>query len=234
MFDVYATILELGPPPPNAAEGWQTLGKETWGRPANLGLSTFDETCRRIIAREHSVAHQNGIRHPEIYWPAIAQEALPELAALPPAELDCFLWQHAQLQRRIQLMNGAAECLRRLRDTGLLLGIASNSQPYTLRELRTVLQRHALSLDLFPPELCFWSFQAGFSKPDPHVFRFLTVRLQARGVRPPETLMVGDRIDNDIEPASSQGWQTWQLTASERPDHPGGSWADLANCLRLG
>ena len=58
---------------------------------------------------------------------------------------------------------------------------------------------------MFDPELRFWSFENGFSKPDPHVFRILTARLEARGISPSETLMVGDRFDNDIEPARAHG-----------------------------
>ena len=42
--------------------------------------------------------------------------------------------------------------------------------------------------------------------------------------------MVGDRLDNDLEPARAQGWQTWHLTNA--PSGPGaGSWADLERWL---
>jgi FMN phosphatase YigB (HAD superfamily) len=80
---------------------------------------------------------------------------------------------------------------------------------------------------MFDRELRFWSFENGFSKPDPHVFRILTARLEARGISPAETLMVGDRLDNDIEPAKAQGWQTWQLTA-RKTHNAAGNWRDLA------
>jgi len=100
---------------------------------------------------------------------------------------------------------------------GFLPGTASNSQPYTLCELDAA----GLSLDLFMPELAFWSFTHGFSKPDPHVCRLLGSRLQFLGIPVEATLMIGDRRDIDIEPALVQGWQASQLTAT--PDvHPGG------------
>jgi FMN phosphatase YigB (HAD superfamily) len=38
--------------------------------------------------------------------------------------------------------------------------------------------------------------------------------------------MVGDRLDNDIEPAKAHGWQTWQLGAAGD-----GDWAGLRQML---
>ena len=107
-------------------------------------------------------------------------------------------------------------------ESGVEMGIASNAQPYTLRELEESLQKRRLSLAVFARELCFWSFEHGFSKPDPHVFRLLSARLRTRGVRPDETLMVGDRSDNDIEPAQGQGWQTWKLDSAREGANEGG------------
>jgi FMN phosphatase YigB (HAD superfamily) len=107
--------------------------------------------------------------------------------------------------------------------------LASNAQAYTLRELDAALDGSGLSRAIFEPDLCFFSFAHGFSKPDPHVFRLLTARLRARGIPPHETLMVGDRLDNDIAPARTQGWQTWQLKSPPEPGAgPGGDWAALA------
>jgi FMN phosphatase YigB (HAD superfamily) len=53
-------------------------------------------------------------------------------------------------------------------------------------------------------------------------------RLSARGIRAAQTLMVGDRLDNGIEPARAQGWQPWLLTTG-RPAKAAssGSWSDL-------
>jgi FMN phosphatase YigB (HAD superfamily) len=37
--------------------------------------------------------------------------------------------------------------------------------------------------------------------------------------------MVGDRLDNDIEPAKVHGWQTWHLSASHTEDgQSAGGW----------
>ena len=110
-------------------------------------------------------------------------------------------------------MPGVADTMRLLVKMGTLMGIASNAQAYTLRELSRELAVAGLDMGIFDPHLCFWSFEHGFSKPDPHVFRNLSARLQTRGINPENILMVGDRLDNDIEPALAQGWSGWHLNS---------------------
>ena len=85
--------------------------------------------------------------------------------------------------------------LRRLRDRGLKLGIVAN-QPQAARER---LGRAEIS-DLF--EYRGLSGLTGFSKPDPRAFQ---AAAEALGMAPPDCIMVGDRIDNDIAPAKALG-----------------------------
>ena len=116
---------------------------------------------------------------------------------------------HAASSRQISFHPARRACFGSACVWGiLLLGIVSDAQPYTLRELDEGLRSAGLSLAIFEKHLCLWSFEAGLYKPDPHVFRTLVFRLARRGIRPDETLVVGDRIDNDIEPARAQGFQT--------------------------
>lgn len=229
LFDIYKTILDVSAPPDDAVQRWEKLCAATFGKPARLTLQEFAAACQGIIAREHASARRVGIAFPEIDWPTVTREALPELDALPPEALDDFLFQHAQMQRTVRLMKGAgdflAECARR----NWPLGIASNSQPYTLRELATALDEAKLNRDIFNPHLCFLSFENGFSKPDPHVFRLLAARLHRFGIAPEEALMVGDRLDNDIVPASAIGFRVWQLT--ETPGENAGPWKELKSAV---
>ena len=217
IFDVYSTLLEVGPPPANADALWQKLFEEMPGTPAPLSRTEFAARTSQVVARLHGDARARGIPWPEIQWPAVVLEVIPSLARLPVPKRDDFLLRQMQLGRTLRLAEGAADCLRRLNEDHRLLGIASNAQAYTLRELEAALQGAGLNLSMFDRYMRFWSFENGFSKPDPHVFQILTARLEARGLRPAETLMVGDRIDNDIAPAQAQGWQTWHLTAPQNP-----------------
>jgi FMN phosphatase YigB (HAD superfamily) len=203
---------------------------ERFGSPLAMTFGEFAVGCDRVIAREHERARGAGILYPEIFWPDVVAEVLPPLRSLAAEERDDFLTAQQSLFHTVRLMSGAADVLRWLSERGLQIGIASNAQAYTQRELDRALAAQKLSLSIFMPELCFWSFEFGFSKPDPNVFRLLTARLNAKDVRPAQTLMVGDRLDNDIAPARAQGWQTWQLQAGARGEHEG-DWSGLRGFL---
>jgi FMN phosphatase YigB (HAD superfamily) len=236
--DVYRTLLQVGPAPEDATVRWRWLWENTLGRKPRVDVATFETACRAVVAREHAAARSRGVRHPEVYWPEVLMEVLPELDVLPPDVRRGFEIAHARMSRATSLVPGATPLLRLAWNSGVLLGIASNAQPYTLRELSEALEGVGLGMDMFRPDLTFWSFEHGFSKPDPHVFQVLTARLAARGIDPRETLMVGDRVDNDIEPARAFGWQTYQVLVegAVRGEGPAGAWQELASWLdgRLG
>ena len=211
IFDVYGTLLQVGAPPGDADDRWHQLFQNMFGETPPFSRTEFSVRTNQIIARRHATARARGIRWPEVLWPSIVAEALPAFTRLSGEKADEFIFQQMQTGRTLRLTRGAGECLRAIRARGIQPGIASNAQNYTLRELDEALRDAAASLSFFDPQLCFWSFQHGFSKPDPHVFQILTARLEARGISPDEILMVGDRIDNDVEPAHAHGWQTYHL-----------------------
>lgn len=233
IFDVYGTLLEVGPSPADAAARWEKLWRDALQSPPRLSLEQFSAACDAVIVREHLTAQARGIEHPEVYWPDVVREALPETGRLPAAARDDFLFAQSQLWHTVRLMPAVGETLRTLQAASVLIGIASNAQPYTIRELRVALAESGLAMNLFEPALCFWSFEHGFSKPDPHVFRLLSARLAARGITPGETLMVGDRLDNDLEPARACGWQTWLLGKS-LSGSGAGHWQQLRQWLETG
>lgn len=223
--DVYRTILDVLPPPPDAAARWRDLAATVPGLVEPPGLADVSARCREIVAHDHAIAHERGIRFPEVAWPHVMLRALPQLATLTERAREDFIFQHMQLSRMLAPADGAAEFLRACHVRGWVLGIASNAQHYTLRELEEALGSVGLSSSIFDPDMVVWSYQNGFSKPDPHVFQILSARLASRGIRPPEILMIGDRHDNDIEPARAFGWQTAMIG-------PGGtSWPELTERL---
>ena len=87
-FDIYHTLFEVGPPPADADERWEALWKDALADPPRLTLDEFAVECDKIIRREHAAARRVGVLYPEIYWPAVAKEALPELARLGETERD--------------------------------------------------------------------------------------------------------------------------------------------------
>jgi FMN phosphatase YigB (HAD superfamily) len=228
LIDVYQTLLEVGPPPADAGLRWCALWTEMLHLAPRLSLEDVGAATEEIIRRHHAAVRGLGIAWPEVFWPDVIREVLPELNRLGEAPMDDFLFRHGQLQRSVRLMPGAAPVLRALADSELVLGLVSNAQAYTLRELDVILGEAGLGRSLFRDEFSFWSFRSGFSKPDPHVFRSLTVRLRAEGIGPDQILMVGDRQDNDVDPAQAQGWRTWRLTTGPSVDFPkAGNWEQL-------
>jgi FMN phosphatase YigB (HAD superfamily) len=231
--DIYHTLLAVNPPPADAEASWVAFWRTTEDSATPpLTLEEFSAATEAAIARQRAIARANGIQHPEIFWPDIVSEALPELRRMSPARRNEFLWQQAQHLHTVQLMPGAIDALHRAQAKGLALGLASNSQPYTLRELDTALASGGLTRQLFDPALCFFSFEHGFSKPNPEVFLFLTDRLHSRGIEPSETVMVGNRLENDILPAQSLGWQTWHFTEQASAKNGAeGNWSQFTSWL---
>lgn len=103
--------------------------------------------------------------------------------------------------------------LAQLRADGLWVGIAGNQTARAGDIVR--------SLDL-PSDMIATSDDWGVSKPDPEFFRCL---VEATPYEASEILCVGDRLDNDIRPATSIGLQTalirrgpWALIQQKDPD----------------
>lgn len=207
IFDVYHTLLAVEDGPTETAGRWDSLWTGFFSAPPPFSLTSFDAACRDAGDGAHARRRAEGRLWPEVDWRAVACEAAPALSGLERASLDAFLFGHARLQRTTRAMPGAAAFLTGLKRRGILTGIASNAQRYTLDELAAA----GLPATGFARELCFWSFQQGFSKPDPAVFFWLSQRLAMRGISPEETLMIGDRLDNDVQPAKAAGWQTWHF-----------------------
>src|SRR3989442_12155480 len=110
--DIFNTLLEIGPPPADAAERWNSLWEDMLADPARLTLEEFAAACEKIIAREHDSAIQVGGQNPEIYWPAVAKEALPELARRAPCRPDEPGPPAAPPHRPGRLLSGAAPAPR--------------------------------------------------------------------------------------------------------------------------
>jgi FMN phosphatase YigB (HAD superfamily) len=234
IFDVYGTLLDVSPPPSNADARWQVLYRDSFQTEPALSRLDFSVACSRAIARRHTEARARGIPFPEIVWPSVVAEVLPAFGRLKPPAQEEFVFRQIQIGRTTRLHTNVGYTLQLLANKACVLGIASNAQHYTIRELREALTGAGTSLDRFDRDLCVWSFEQGFSKPDPHVFRILVSRLEARGINAAETLMIGDRLDNDIEPARAHGLQTWHLTTAPATAPKSGNWEELFRQLQHG
>jgi HAD superfamily hydrolase (TIGR01662 family) len=89
----------------------------------------------------------------------------------------------------------ARPCLQALKDRGFLVGIAGNQTAKAEQILR--------SLDL-PADIIGTSSSWGAEKPSPAFFEKL---VSTAGCRREEIVYVGDRVDNDVAPATQAGLQ---------------------------
>jgi putative hydrolase of the HAD superfamily len=104
-------------------------------------------------------------------------------------------------------MPGMLECLHRLRDAGLRLGIVSNAQFYTPLLFPALVER-SIEQCGFEPDLCVFSFEHGVAKPGTAIYDRAIERLAGEGIAPAETLYVGNDMLNDIAPAAALGMRT--------------------------
>src|SRR4029077_13513592 len=56
--------------------------------------------------------------------------------------------------------------------------------------------------------VCLSSTEVGLEKPDPAIFQ---LALSQSACEPPQAVMIGDRLDNDIRPARLLGWKTIRI-----------------------
>lgn len=93
----------------------------------------------------------------------------------------------------LQPYEDVAHTLQLLHDRGFILTAATNGTTSLLQTPFFRLLHYTFGAD-----------EIGISKPHP---RFFAAALEKAGATPERSLMVGDRIDNDLEPAASIGMQ---------------------------
>ena len=233
--DLYGTLLKVLPPPPDAAERWRAGCDALLPQEQYLTLPEFDDRTRAAAAVENARSRAAGEPFPEVRWLDIIASVLPCLKVKnrDPQSPGPREWiseraatlsrLHAACSRTCVAMPGAMAALHQLHTRGVLTGIASNAQDYTRAEFTGA----GFSLGPFSQDLTFLSGEHGFAKPSPRVFTHLAAALATRGISPAETLMAGDREDNDILPARAAGWQTWLLTESPGDGLTSGTWDQL-------
>jgi putative hydrolase of the HAD superfamily len=110
-----------------------------------------------------------------------------------------WLW-YEPLRKMATTEPGLKQTLVALKDSGLKLGIVSNTF-VSASSLEKHLEQVGI-LDLFTSRV--YSYEFDFRKPDTRIFKIAAERI---GEMVENTLFVGDRIDKDIKPAMKSGMQ---------------------------
>lgn len=133
-----------------------------------------------------------------------AQNGLPYKQAAAEYGLLTSKWRK-DLEK---LYDGVPQLLKRLSGR-YKLGVIANQSLGTEQRLKKFGIR-----DYF--DVIIASAEAGVSKPDPEIF---LLAMRQAGCTPEDCCMIGDRLDNDIEPAGALGMKT--IWVRQGPNAPG-------------
>lgn len=178
LFDIYGTLLK-----------------------SDAGGIHPDPTLRAEIARAHAASP----------YPFPEVDIREIHAALNPGrtegEIEKLAMEAEQRSNPVVAMAGAAETLETLKAKGVILGLISNAQFYTVPVLEACLGTSLLDAGI-SPALCCFSYLERRAKPDPCLFEMVRAKLAAMGIEAPQALYVGNDVRNDIDPARASDFRT--------------------------
>ena len=211
LFDVYGTLVcpQLGDLDDQArllsGEDSFVATAERFGFGKDVGIK-WHRWFFEAIASEHKEQEEQGISPAEVQVDRIWADMIGMVGGNSTGNQPrMFAAYREMVANPVRPFSGAVEALRELKERGMELGIASNSQFYTLPILGLTLGINPE--EFFDPELTFLSFRLGFSKPSPYFFRLVKTTVLHLGLRPEEVLVVGNDLENDVLAAKAHGLQ---------------------------
>ena len=187
LFDVDFTLARPGPE--LGPEGYVRAG-ERHGLRLEAGRYEAARDAALVDLRRHpELEHDNEI------WFRFTERIVRGMGGDADAAYDCAVeitrgWEQHE---NFELYEDVQPVLGELRAAGLKLGLVSNSA----RDVREFARHHRLEVDAG-----ISSFHHGRTKPHASIFRAV---LDLLDVEPPEAVMVGDMIEDDIEGALALG-----------------------------
>jgi len=175
-----------------------------------------------LIAESHRRSQAQGVEYPEVVieeiWKTILLQC--QQVGYRPDESEPVLdtafrmayFFDVALQRNY-LYKGIEKVLLALKNAGIRQGVISNAQFYTPWQMRRLLRkqlgRRDLELDEFFEEpLMLFSYELGYSKPNPGAFVRAINILKRQGIGAEEILYVGNDMLNDVWGAWRHGMKT--------------------------
>ncbi len=204
LFDLGETLWHIPEPPPV-----DTIRKETvrrisdllrsWGIEPEGELFFLGRDIRLAVENALAEAYEGDLVDP--HCPTIAREVAAEKGLDLTPEQGELLWEAWNLGGPFfgrQLFDDAIETLEALRDRGYRLGCVTN-RTYGGPAFKAEVEEHGLA-GFF--DVMAISCHLGYMKPHPRIFGHA---LDALGVEPEETVMVGDSLRADVAGAQALG-----------------------------
>lgn len=178
----------------------------------DVGSTLVDETYA-YENRMKSIAKAANVTYESVYEKAMEfyrQNKKGDLEVLKLLNVEKPKWCfEAEI-----LYKDTEECLKAL-SSKYKIGVIANQSPGTAGRLK----EHGILKYI---DLVIASAEEGIAKPDQRIFK---LALNRAGCSPEQSVMIGDRIDNDIVPANQLGMNTiwirqgygkyWNITKSE-------------------
>ncbi|MEA3244153.1 MAG: HAD family hydrolase [Pseudomonadota bacterium] len=228
IFDIYGTLLisgsgDIGPASAEQNEQAFREALSVVGLPVG---QLRDNSCATQILVDsiheaQAARRSQGIEFPEVDIIAVWQQALTKLfkqdlnPEFSDAQVRRLAIEYECRANPVWPMPGMRDTLDTLRTAGRQLGIVSNAQFYTPLMFQALLDKTPGELG-FNPRLCAWSYEALEGKPSVTLFQQVLNELATvHGIRPQQTLYVGNDMLKDIWPATQLGFKT-ALFAGDR------------------
>lgn len=193
LFDAVGTIIF---PKPEISQAYFDIGSRYLEElDQQQVLSRFQRVFSSVFSAENArmpVTEESTV----LAWRKVVEGTFPECEEAS-GELFQALWEHFASSESWGIYEDVAACFERLLNRGLVLGIASN---FDSRLEKIVMQHPVLS----QVQYVFHSAQLGWNKPASGFCDGIAQRLQMSA---DQIVLVGDRLDNDIQPALEAGWQ---------------------------
>jgi putative hydrolase of the HAD superfamily len=269
MFDVYGTLFNYWRPEFGSEEEKRSAVLATFRKtisrfrmerflvemnPGEAAEKTLHDLNNGLIALKHDLARDRKTEFPEVKIEEVWNMIFLMLKRRGYDAGD-FFGDESEFVRCIAyyynfhsfnrgLYPGVADALRSLNEKNILCGIVSNAQFYTPLDLTLFLRDQSNgAIDdftrLFEPDLTFFSYEYGVSKPNPLLFRRLFDALYEFQVLPSQVLFVGNDLSLDIKAAQDAGMKTAFFTGDKEsaflhdcagtvfPDISFSSWTEL-------
>lgn len=118
-----------------------------------------------------------------------------------------------------KLYKNVLTTLKKLKQKGILLGLASNAQFYTPINLEMEFRKNSNGkvglYDLFKKNLISFSYKAGESKPSKKIFKRVLENLRKKGIKTNQIAYLGNDLNSDIKIAKELGLKTILFAGDE-------------------
>jgi len=171
-------------------------------------LKIFHDQIKQV----HKELKKQGVEFPEVKYESI-WKAVTNIR--DENTLKAFTTEFEMIVNPVYSMPHASDIISFLGKNGIYLGLISNAQFFTPYILQVLLGKD-LNLLNFKQDMIFFSYKWNRAKPSQFLFQKAAEALNKYGIKPGETLYVGNDMCSDIIPAQKAGFKTALFAGDKR------------------